>query len=703
MKTTTRLFPLFILSMQAALVGKALAADADSPNAVDTSDWKCKYCAFEEGTSGYVEGGIGYVSTDSYKFGEYTGLNEEGVYALLGAGVRVRGDEASYWNIDANNLGLDTRSLAVEGGKQGRYKITLKYDELPHYISDSVATPFLGAGTGSLTLPGTWVRAGTTAGMTDLANSLHPENLEASRKRVGIGVSWLTEKSWEYAVNVRHETKEGTQRTAGSFFFSTAQLVLPVDTVTNQIDASASYTGKTFQARLAYYGSMFSNNLTALNWQNPYSTGPTGPDAGQLALPPDNQFHQFLVALGYQFTDKTRGTADIAYGRMTQDQAYLAATVNTNLASPALPAPSLGGQVDTLNASLKVTSSLTDRLRLNASYVYNDHADKTPQASYTWVSTDILVSPTPRTNTPYSFTQNVFKLSGDYRFATRSKVSLGADLSSMERTYQEVSKNSENTFWVRGSTRAWEYADLTLKAAHGDRSVNNYEVLPWVSPVENSLMRKYNMADRTRDTVGARADFMAWQVLNFGLGYDYANDDYSKSQIGLTASKDVTYTADASALVAKKTSVHAYYTRETIDSLQNGSSSATTPDWRAENSDVIDTAGIGFKHTLLAGKFDLGMDYTVSNARGSQIVYDGIAAPAFPDVVTRLAAVKLHATYRMSNNLTLKGTYWYEHLNSENWHLDGVDPATISNVLGFGEQPPSYYVNVLMMSVRYKF
>jgi hypothetical protein len=35
--------------------------------------------------------------------------------------------------------------------------------------------------------------------------------------------------------------------------------------------------------------------------------------------------------------------------------------------------------------------------------------------------------------------------------------------------------------------------------------------------------------------------------------------------------------------------------------------------------------------------------------------------------------------------------------------LDGVTPSTIPTVLAFGEQPPSYHVNVITLSVRYKF
>lgn len=695
MKISNKLFPLIILSAQAATVA---AADNTIP---DTSQWACKYCAFEQGLTGTVDLGIGYVSDDSFKFGEYTGMYEKGAYFIGDAALSSRSENANYLNVDASNLGLDSRSLGVEGGKQGTYKFILKYDELPHYISDSTKTPFLGSGSDTLTLPGTWVQAGSTSGMTDLNSSLQPVDLETKRKRLGLGVSLVSVRDWEFAVNAKHETKEGTQRIAGTFFFNAAQLVQPIDYVTDQVDVSASYLGNKWQARLAYYGSMFSNNNTSLTWDNPY-TAAAGADKGQLALAPDNEFHQILASAGYSFSDKTRGSADIALGRMTQNQAFLASTLNASLAVPALPQGSLDGSVDTLNADIKLVSTLTDKWRLNAAFIYDDHNNKTSQAAYSWVTTDQIVNPA-RTNLPYSFTKSTGKLSADYRATARTRASVGYDYETVERTYQEVAKTTENTIWGKANTRAMDNLDVMFKLAYADRSNSGYVVVPEISPPENPLLRKYNMASRTRDSAGLRADLNAWQTVNFGFGVDYANDDYSESQIGLTKSNDVTYSADASALLAKNTSLHLYLNREKIKSNQMGSQTFSTPDWSGENNDTVDTAGIGVKHTVTKNKFDVGADYTMSHSRGEVTVYTGASDPAFPDLVSKLGSIKLYANYRIKDNILLNGSYWYESYKSEDWQLNGVTPDTIPNVLALGEQPPSYYVNVFMLSLRYKF
>jgi predicted porin len=95
-----------------------------------------------------------------------------------------------------------------------------------------------------------------------------------------------------------------------------------VDYETDQVDVTASYTRKKWQAKIAYYGSLFRNNKESLKWQNPYTPTVAGADTGQLALAPDNQFHQIVASGGYQLADRTRVIGDVAIGRMKQNKKF---------------------------------------------------------------------------------------------------------------------------------------------------------------------------------------------------------------------------------------------------------------------------------------------------------------------------------------------------------------------------------------------
>jgi MtrB/PioB family decaheme-associated outer membrane protein len=696
--TTTgiRLLGLALMSLQ------SVSAAGAEPPTVDTSNWKCRYCPFEEGFSGEVEAGAGHVSGDSFKFGEDNGLEEEGGFFIGNATARYRAEDATYLDLLFYDLGLDSRSLSVEGGRQGKYKLFLEYDEIPHYISDSAATPYRGTGSETLSLPAGWVDAGSTAGMSALAGSLRDVDLHTKRERLGVGVAFVPRSNWQTAVQYRHEEKEGKMATAGSFFFNAAQLVEPVDYVTDQVDASVSYSASNWQAKLAYYGSMFNNKDQSLLWQNAYTPLVAGADEGQLALPPDNQFHQIVLSGAYQLSQRTQASADLAVGRMEQDEDFLPATVNSSLAVAPLPRGSADAEVDTLTANFRVVSAVTDKLRLNGAFTYNDRDNDTPQSTYDWVTTDSFVA-APRTNQPYSFTQSELTLSGDYRIDNSTKVSAGFDHDRHERTRQEVNTTRENTVWGKISKRARENVDLSVKFAHAERNNSPYKTAPDVDPPQNPLLRKYNLADRTRNSAEFHASVIPHERVNLGFAVDFARDDYSRSQLGLTDAQELGLNADASVLLTDQISLHLFVGRERIRSKQAGSQSGSVADWFARNDDTVTSAGIGVAHQLIEDKLDVGADYVSIRSTGKIDVDSGTPDPPFPDLKTDLDSLKLYANYRLREDMTLHAAYWYENYNSKDWHLDGVAPDTISNVLSFGADSPDYEIHVITLSLRYKF
>ena len=302
----------------AAVLSMSLPAQAEDAPAVDTSRWPCKYCPFEETRSFSPNLGAGYVSDDSAKFGEYTGRNEEGAYVVADADGRYRSKDALWLDLSAVDLGLDSRYVGIEGGKQGMYQLHLSYKQLPHNISDTAVSPFIGFGTSSLTLPSNWVPAGTTTTMTALDGSLRGVDLETERRLFDLGASLTPVKHWAFAANVRHEEKTGTRGTGGAFVFNDSQLPMPVDYKTDQIDVSAAYSIARFRARIAYYGSIFRNDNDAFTWANPYVPLVTGGAVGQIALAPSNAFHQILLSAGYDLDERTQISADVAFGRMCQ-------------------------------------------------------------------------------------------------------------------------------------------------------------------------------------------------------------------------------------------------------------------------------------------------------------------------------------------------------------------------------------------------
>src|SRR5262245_39015959 len=216
-------------------------------------------------------------------------------------------------------------------------------------------------------------------------------------------------------------------------------------------------------------------------------------------------------------------------------------------------------------------------------------------------------------------------------------------------------------------------------------------------------MRKFYLADRKRDSVGGRVDVTATEGVTFGVNADYAKDDYSDSTIGLTEACTYSLGADFSAALSDKTSLYGFLQAEQIRSDQAGSQVFAAPDWTGRSEDRTNSLGFGVKHLAMGGKLELSADAVFTRMTNDITVDAGITSPPFPSITTNVDRFRLKAVYQLQKNLSLVGSYWYERYDSADWHLDGVFPATISNLLAFGDQPPRYRQNVLQFAVRYRF
>jgi MtrB/PioB family decaheme-associated outer membrane protein len=688
------------LLLVAAMV-PVMRAQAEDAAAVDTSKWVCKYCTFEEpGFSFTPNLGVGYVSDDSAKFGEYNGMDSQGGYVIADADGRYRGKDGLWFDLSAVDLGLDSRFVGIEGGRQGQYQLHLSYKQLPHNISDTTSSPFLGAGTNTLTLPANWVPAGTTSGMTALGASLQNVNFETERRLFDLGGALTSVKHWAFGVNFRHEEKTGTRGTGGSFIFNDSRLPMPVDYQTDQFEASAAYKNERLQARFAYYGSIFNNDDAALVWANPYLPQSGGAITGQLALAPSNEFHQLVFSGAYKIAERMQVTGDIALGRMTQNDTFLPYTINSSLPTQPLPANSLDGQVDTLTGNLRFTSTPTDKLRINAALAYNDRNNLTPQSEYDWISTDTGAA-TPRTNLPYSFKHSVGSIDGAYNLTTGIRLYAGCSIDETKRDLQEVEYTNESNCWGKAGVQAKDLANFTFKWTHSLRVGSDYLPNTFGTPPQNPLMRMYTMADRSRDEVNMRIDATPGERFNLGFEANVSWDTYYNSVIGVLDGRSLSWAFDCSWMLSEKASANCFASHEQITSRQaNAELLAPSPLWIGDNSDTMDTAGAGFKYSVHE-KLDLGLDYTLAKSTGEIVIKS--ATEGFPDLKTRLNSARVYINYATKKKLSLRLSYWYEDYRSDDWALDGVAPATVGNVLAFGQGTPSYFINVVALSGRYEF
>lgn len=683
----------------------ALGAATGAFAQVDTSQWKCTSCPYPKGTTGSVDAGVGYVTDSSQKFGDYTGLDSKGAFAILDGAVSRRGDDGYYADLWGADLGLDTRRLLGIAGREGIYSLNVGYAEIPRHFLQGASTPFLGTGGNVLTLPAGFPAPDT--GTMPLAGTLQPIESGFKYRRLDLGGTLVGGPGWSANLSLRHDERDGTRPTSGPFVATASQFLAPVNEKTDQAEVSVAYATKRLQATVSYQFSSFRNEDSSVTWANPFFPVVPGATNGQLALAPDNLFQQLRGTAGYDISPEIRVTGELAWGRMTQNDAFLAPTVNPVLAPtvPAMPGTSLDGKVDTFNAAVKVTATPMKGLRVTGSYDRDSRDNKTPVRSYPVVSNDVFVGLAPRSNTPFSFTLDRFKLIGDYGggLPGNARITGGAEYDMRERTYQEVVTTREMTLWGKVTAQPTEKMSTWLKYAYSWRDNSVYGTSVWFGYAENPLLRKFNLADRTRNSIEGRLDYAINEKVSVGFSADYANDDYNDTAVGLTKARSANLAVELASAFSEQTQGRAYYQTQYIRSQQNGSEAFAVPDWTGRSKDTFDVFGVGVKHVAIPKKLDIGADLTISRSRSDVAVDNVLAAAPFPSGRTKLETFKLYGTYTLKDNLAITGSYQYEHYDSQDWHLDGVAPATVFNVLTFGAQPPSYSLSVFRVALRYRF
>jgi MtrB/PioB family decaheme-associated outer membrane protein len=621
----------------------------------------------------WVEFGASYVSDDSFKFGEYTGLGESGVYPALNFDIRKReaydSESARYWTLRGTDLGLSSRSLSVEQGDQGRYKVWLDYSQLPQLRSDVAQTVFNGAGTTSLTLP-------ATGSLATLDDNLRRVDLEQERRRLGVGGELQLTPRWLARLTFASESKEGTKATGfnnGSSWMTAKSALVPeaVDHVTNKMGAALAYSGDKGQAEFGYHLSLFENQKRSQTWQDPYATDWTAAATQESALSPDNAFHQLRLSGGYNLTPVTRLHADGAIGRMIQDETFINSTA-------AVSRTKLGGEIDTTVANVGVSSRPSDKLNLSASYRYDDRDNNTPIMVVDGV-----------TNRPYSYTENRTRVAASYRLQPRTTLSLGFDRRDIDRTLVASESSVEDTWEARVRTAFGRSVSGGLVYALSDREGSTYTG----SALLPEQLRQSWIADRERDKVGLFASFTPFETVTLGLKSDRVSDTYTASQLGLTDAEAVNYSLDASYTPVAGFSAYAFYSVEQNESRQAGAT------WRAVHEEDTGSAGVGLRKSLLGGRLDLETDLVYSQSVGSVSVDNS----QLPDTSVTLRQLSLGGAYRMSKDLTMRMRYRMEHYDSRDWALDGVAPDAVVGLITMGEESPDYDVHLITVSVAYRF
>lgn len=684
------------------LAVSAMTASAAHSQAIDTSEWICEFCPFESGQRSDISLGASSVSDDSAYFGDASGYSEEGVYANVdGEGSYASDGHQLRWTIE--DLGLDSRFAELAGGRQGTFDYNVAYRQIPRHQFFTSDTIFLQSAADTLSLPAGWVRAPLTSGFTELNVNLARRDIESERRILELGGKYLPSSRFRFSANYRRQERDGVDIYGGSYFTQSSLLPRPFDYVTDEVDFGIRYAGDNGYLSLAWYLSDFENSNDALNWENPFTSAP-GAEFASLAQPPDNRFQQVSLSGSYGFSQyRTVLAFSAALGRMDQNQAFLPYTTNPNLIVDPLPRANLDAEVDTTNLAVSLSSKIFRKARLKLAYRYDERDNQTAQDLWTRVIADTFVSGESETNIPYSFERSALNLSVDYDLFETVRISGGYDRKTIDRDFQEVAEQTEDSGWGRLRWTPNGTLRIDIRGGASERDIDQYNETFAATLGQNPLLRKYNLAYRYRRfgelTVAAS---LAGTPVGLTINALYAEDEYTQSQIGITAGDELRLAADLSWALSDNASLYLSGGYENIESEQFGSELFALPDWRATNEDNFYTAGGGFRIRQIGGKFDLQMDYTRSDGTSKINVASASGGLSqFPDLESTLDYLRLKLSYQRSDRLEWTMNLRYQSFSAEDWALEGVGPATIPVILTLGAKPFDDEIFIVGLGVRY--
>ncbi len=709
--------------------------------------------ATESAVEGNVTATLSYLNDDAYQFANHSGINEQGVQPYIDINLQFPGETLNnYWQLEAQNLGLSSSRFLLQGKIEASQQLTLSWRQISRYLDDQTLSPLISIGNAEFQLPDTWqVSDSSTAAIVNLNSYLTGVSLDKKRQRLELDYRRSLGSQWAFQVDFRQDRVSGTQAlggVTGSNGGNVRSILIPapLDHQTNQASIALAYLGNKLNWRLGYQASFFDNALRSVIWPTPFGPHPrwaegTGfPDGiNQMASEPNNQAHQLTFSGNYRFSPVTRLYIDALESRQTQDQDFLAYTLNPQLnVSAALPFDSLNGRIDTSKVKLRVSSRPHSSINLITRLSYKDRDNKTPVAAYQRVRGDAINQQDfadARLNRPYSHTARKASLEANWRIMTATQLQARYEIADTKRDFSEISRAIENNVSVGLRSHYFDSLAVAINFALLHRNTDDYignrpymqtHVPGTIDPEEfenHPLLRKYYLSERDREKFSIHTDWYATKSLSLGAQYNRSEDRYPDGFFGLNHSQLYSLSTDINYVTKTNWQLNGFYQNDNYRYLQTGRSFRgfapqeafdSQRNWQLNGKDSFRTVGLNaqrkgirpsFADWQATGSLDIKLALHFSRSNGTYLNQQGEALQSapLPDLHTKLKNAELQARYHLSSGSSVALTLQREIYHSQDFALDQVMPDTLNNVLLLARQSPKYQVTWVGLSYRHAF
>jgi MtrB/PioB family decaheme-associated outer membrane protein len=384
------------------------------------------------------------------------------------------------------------------------------------------------------------------------------------------------------------------------------------------------------------------------------------------------------------------------------------------------------------------------KLHLDLFYKLRDRDYDAPRDGYRYIRGDGGDQPRSALtvyNTAHDLTSQTAGFEAAYRLPLRSKLSFEYEFENVVRRNAAVEETDEGRFTVAYRIQPRTDFSARMSLLYGDRAADTYQwdqsyyalldtELINATPdnqryINHPELSQYYMANRERLEAKIDLSYLPSQRWNLGLNMQWRDDDYDKSNLGLTGAAWQRIHFSASYVASESLSGSVYAGWDRYESEQSGrafrggqekdafdiypplpQASDPNQNWDLDATDDATTLGANVLWQV-AEQFDLRFDYNFVDTQSEQDFktrpLGTVTASDLPEVETRLHHVKASGIWHLREQLSLQLDYQYYRYSSDDWARQDVNANTIDKVLTFGERNPNEKIHYVGVSAVYRW
>jgi len=618
--------------------------------------------------------GVGHVFGDNRRFGQWTGLTEEGPVLLLDMNLVRREEQTGTWmKLTGRNLGFENREMSFAHERQADWAYSISGGRLTRHEPLIVNTGLAGVGSALQVVS-------AAAPKRDL-------DLRIDHDIAAVGARKFVTGNFDVELGLKQDDTHGARLFGRGTSNVMEFLTEPIDRTTRHWHASANYAGRTVQFSGGYAGSAYDNHVPVLRSTGGNSAPTAFGPQWVMAMPLSNTSHQLHASGGLNFSKTGRLSVKLSRTEARQDEIF----------DPAFTR--LAGTPDSLNAKVVTTLGFaelstrpTRRLNLGATLRFEDRDDQTPQTR--WLAN---INPTvggsfstaghSGLNKPRSIKQLKSGVEAGYQLDGGYKVGAGIDRDLSEYNapdnFRRVAlreRLGETSTRLEFKRMGSEVLNGSVALVHSERTGSTYLPDTFDPNARTNTVNVLMFADRIRDKLRLATDWVAAEQVSIQFVAEGSRDRYGSRAMGPRTGSARFASVDALYQLNDKWSLNGWVSHERTHSVQTQRSDPTATgapaagfntEWAADISYATNALGVGVKG-LARANLTVGAELNVSldTVEHDQAKIGGtgtLPVVSLPRMHFRQTGLKLYADHALDRHSGLRFEVLYDRRAHNDW------------------------------------